>query len=55
MLYEKTEPNSIKNKEGDIIQQEKRIGLSSRDIIKKHAEQHNETLSSRQLLSMIAL
>ena len=47
---EKTEPNSIKNKEGNIIEQEKRIGLSSQDIIKKHKEQHNETLSSGQLL-----
>ena len=32
---EKTEPHSIKNKEGDIIQQEKRIGLSFKRYYKK--------------------
>jgi len=47
---EKTKPNSIKNKEGDIIQREKRIGLSSQDISKKHKEQHNEALTSKQIL-----
>jgi hypothetical protein len=47
---EKTEPNSKKDKDGNIIKQENRNGLSSQDIIKKHKEQHNETLASQQLL-----
>ena len=47
---EKTEPNSKIDKDGNIIKQDNRIGLNSQDIIKKHKEQHNETLASQQLL-----
>src|SRR3712207_7844865 len=53
---EKTEPNSKKDKDGNIIKQENRIGLSSQDIIRKHQEQHNRSeehtseLQSRQYL-----
>ena len=47
---QKTEPNSKKDKDGNIIKEENRIGLSSQDIIKKHKEQHNEILASQQLL-----
>ena len=49
IFQEKLEPDSKINSKGDELKEE-RIALTSNDIIKKHKEEHNENLTSKQLL-----
>jgi hypothetical protein len=46
---EKEKPDSKINSKGEELRED-RIALSSQDIVKKHKEIHNETLTSKQLL-----
>jgi hypothetical protein len=46
---EKTEPDLKVNSKGEELKED-RIALTSQDIIKKHWEVHNESLSTKQLL-----
>ena len=46
---ERGEPDLKLNSKGDELKED-RIALTSQDIIKKHFEIHNETLTSKQLL-----
>jgi hypothetical protein len=46
---EKEKPDSKVNSKGEELKED-RIALTSQDIIKKHKEVHNETLTSKQLL-----